>query len=294
MGCRRHGCTSFPPLSGTGHNDYGKERMNGEDMAKDAYYTIGSVVKVFSVLEQMTTQHKWELAELSRAVGIPKTTVHRFLLTLQDLGYVAQSEEDSSYALTFKLFKMGSLVTEQTNLLEVARPYGRRLLEAIGETINLTVYSGTEMVVVDRQVTKQVLRQDSIVGRSFPMYLSASGKVCLAFLDPMKAGALLENIRKESEGAIGPAEMADFIKEVEMARENIIAYDNEEIYQGVCCAAVPVFDCNDEFVAAIGTSIPSVRFNPGVREMASRELYKAGEQLSLRLGASSYPPVKNT
>ncbi|BDQ37186.1 IclR family transcriptional regulator [Pseudodesulfovibrio nedwellii] len=261
-------------------------------MAKDAYYTIGSVVKVFSVLEQMTKQHKWELADLSRAVGIPKTTVHRFLLTLQDLGYVSQGEEESAYALTFKLFKMGSLVTEHASIQEMARPYGRRLLEAVGETINLSVYSGTEMVVVDRLVTKQVLRQDSIVGRSFPIYQSASGKVCLAFLDPMKSGSLLENIRKESDGAIGPAEMAYFIKEIEAARENVIAYDNEEIYQGVCCVAVPVFDCNDEFVAAIGTSVPSVRFSPGVREMASRELFKAAEQLSIRLGASSYPPEK--
>ncbi|MBI9111071.1 IclR family transcriptional regulator [Maridesulfovibrio ferrireducens] len=261
-------------------------------MAKDAYYTIGSVVKVFAVIEQMTKQPKWELAELSRAVGIPKTTVHRFLLTLQDLGYVVQSDEESAYGLTFKLFKMGSLVTGHTSIQDVARPYGKRLLEAIGETVNLCVYSGTEMIVVDRHVTKQALRQDSIVGHSFPMYLSASGKVSLAFMDSMKAGSLLESIRKESDGKIGPAEMADFIKEIEVVRENIIGYDNEEIYQGVCCTAVPVFDCNDDLVATLGVSVPSARFTPSKREVASRELYKAAEQVSLRLGASSYPPVK--
>lgn len=261
-------------------------------MAKDAYYTIGSVVKVFSVIEQMTKQHKWELAELSKAVGLPKTTVHRFLLTLQDLGYVTQGEEESAYALTFKLFQMGSLVTEHTSIQEAARPYCKRLLEVLGETINLCAPSGTEMVVVDRQVTTQVLRQDSIVGRSFPIYQSASGKVCLAFMDAAKSGSLLEAIRRESKGKIGPAEMADFIKEIESVRENVISYDNEEIYHGVCCAAVPVFDYNDEFVATIGVSVPSVRFSPGIRETASLELYKAAEQLSIRLGASNYPPEK--
>lgn len=260
-------------------------------MAKDAYYTIGSVVKVFSVIEQMTKQHKWELAELSRSVGLPKTTVHRFLLTLQDLGYVSQGEEESAYALTFKLFQMGSMVTEHMSIQEAARPYCKRLLEVVGETINLCVPSGIEMVVVDRQVTTQVLRQDSIVGRSFPLYQSASGKAYLAFMDSAKSGALLEVIRRESEGKIRPPEMADFIKEIEEVRKNVVSYDNEEIYHGVCCAAVPVFDYNDELVATIGVSVPSVRFSSGVRETVSLELYKAAEQLSIRLGASSYPPI---
>ncbi|MBI9080083.1 MAG: IclR family transcriptional regulator [Pseudodesulfovibrio sp.] len=263
-------------------------------MAKDSYYTIGSVVKVFSVLEQMTTQHKWELAELSRAVGIPKTTVHRFLLTLQDLGYVSQSDQESAYALTFKLFTMGSQIAEHATIQEVARPYCKRLLKAIGETVNLCVYSGTEMVVVDRQLTTKMLRQDSIVGHSFPIYLSASGKVCLAFLEPTKAGSLLEDIRKESDGAIGAEDMANFIKKIEKAREDVVAYDDQEIYQGVYCIAVPVFDHNDDLAATIGVSVPSVRFVQGMREMATQELSKAAEQLSLRLGASSYPPVKRT
>jgi|GEM_PF-187568 DNA-binding IclR family transcriptional regulator len=267
----------------------GKNTTLVNHMTKNAYYTIGSVVKAFAVIEQMTAKNKWELADLARAVGIPKTTVHRILLTLQDLGYVVQNEEESAYSLTLRLFTMGSSVVEHTTIQETARPYCRRLLDSIGETINLCVPSGMEMVVVDRLVTSQVLRQDSIVGRSFPIYLSASGKACLAFMDSAKAGSLLEQIRGESNGKIDSTELANFINEIEIARKNVVSFDNEEIYSGVCCASVPVFDCNNEFVATLGTSVPSVRFTPELRQLASRELYSAAEQLSIRLGASHYP-----
>lgn len=69
------------------------------------YYTIGSVEKLCDLLEILSTQDSWDLNELAAAMGLPKTTVHRFLLTLLDRGYVVQEKRRGRYSLSFKLFQ---------------------------------------------------------------------------------------------------------------------------------------------------------------------------------------------
>ncbi len=106
------------------------------------YYEIGSVSKACLLIETLSTKKSWELAELSRALGLPKTTVHRMLLTLEDNGYVFQEKQRGEYCLSFKLFSIGSRILRHSSLVDMARPYCRELLEAVDETVNLCVVSG--------------------------------------------------------------------------------------------------------------------------------------------------------
>lgn len=72
------------------------------------YYTIGSIAKACDVLEMLATKQSWDLAELSRALKLPKTTVHRILLTFEDAGFVQQEQRGGRYGLSHKLFSLGS------------------------------------------------------------------------------------------------------------------------------------------------------------------------------------------
>jgi len=263
-------------------------------MAKKNYYCIESIVKAFEVIEALANQPKYELAELSRCLGMPKTTVHRILLTLADLGYVVQEESGTGYTLTFKFYKIGSQSASHTELIDIARPYCRTLQEHIGETVNLSIPSDTQMIVVDKLVTTHLLRQDSVVGTSFPVFRSASGKAYLAFVDQSIASKLLDRIRVESKGRISEKDIEEVSAELPQVRESLVAFDNEEIYAGVRCAAVPIFDFNGEVAAVLSVSAPTVRFSESKSEAVAQELRDAAEKISLRFGASAYPPVPVT
>ena len=225
------------------------------------YYEIGAISKVCSLIEMLSTKKSWELSDLCRAVGMPKTTVHRMLLTLEDNGYVVQEKLRGEYALSFKLFSIGSRVVNHSNLVDIARPFCKELLEAVDETVNLCVVSGTEMLVIDKQVTSQMLRQDSIIGSSFPLFQSASGKVFLAFAEKDEADKVLALLRAQSRSQKPEVVSPEFLEELETVRQTGVAHDYEEVFKGVRCIAAPIFDFQNKLAATLSISAPTVRLN---------------------------------
>ncbi len=250
------------------------------------YYEIGSITKVCLLIEMLSKQKSWELAELCKAVGMPKTTVHRILLTLEDNGYVVQEKQRGEYCLSFKLFSIGSRMLGHSSFVEIARPYCRELLEAVDETVNLCVVSGTEMLVVDKHVTSQMLRQDSIIGSSFPLFQSASGKIFLAFADPDETEKVLKLIKAQRLFPDFDQVMRDLNLELEEVRRTGLAYDYEEVFRGVRCTAVPVFDFHNKLVASLSISAPTVRLNKKTAANIRTHIIQTAQKISQRLGAS--------
>ena len=251
------------------------------------YYEIGAISKVCSLIEMLSTKKSWELSELCRAVGMPKTTVHRMLLTLEDNGYVVQEKLRGEYALSFKLFSIGSRVVNHSNLVDIARPFCKELLEAVDETVNLCVVSGTEMLVIDKQVTSQMLRQDSIVGSSFPLFQSASGKVFLAFAEKDEADKVLALLKAQSGSHKPEVVSPGFLEELGTVRQTGVAHDYEEVFKGVRCIAAPIFDFQNKLVATLSISAPTVRLNEIANAKIQSNLIATTQKISRRLGASA-------
>ena len=250
------------------------------------YYTIGSIAKACDVLEMLATKQSWDLAELSRALKLPKTTVHRILLTFEDAGFVQQEQRGGRYGLSHKLFSLGSQVLGHSSLLDVARPFCKELLAAFDETVNVCLVSGIDMVIVDKQVTTQTLRPDNIVGASFPIFYSASGKAFLAFSEEPYIEETLRKIRTETWPPISDQAYAAFLRELEDVRKTGLGYDYEELFPGVRCIAVPVFDRSEKAVAAVSVTAPTTRLTRQTTEKIERALLKTGRDISLRLGSN--------
>lgn len=250
------------------------------------YYEIGSISKACLLIDMLSTKKSWELADLCKAMAMPKTTVHRMLLTLEDNGYVVQEKQRGEYCLSFKLFSIGSRMLRHSNLVDIARPYCRELLEAVDETVNLCVVSGTEMLVVDKQVTSQMLRQDSIIGSSFPLFQSASGKIFLAFADKAETKSVLELLKQQCPGIQSDAVMRELQEELELVRQRGLAYDYEEVFKGVRCTAAPIYDFQNKLVATLSVSAPTVRLNKATMTSIETHLLQAVSKISRRLGVS--------
>lgn len=250
------------------------------------YYTIGALSKACALLEKLSEKKAWELAELCKAMSMPKTTVHRMLLTLEDEGYVTQEQRGGLYSLSYKLFSIGRRVVNYTNIVDAAKPYAKQLLDQLDETVNLCVVSGTDMLILDKQTTTQALRPDNIVGTSFPIFYSASGKAFLAFASQEYHDALLVKIRLNTRPMITEQAYSIFLQELEEVRGSGLAYDNEELYAGVRCIAVPIFDFNNIPIAAFSVSAPTIRLSRKSLERIEMGLLEAGKKLSLQLGST--------
>lgn len=249
------------------------------------YYEVAAISKACRLIEMLSSQPSWELAALCKAMGMPKTTVHRMLLTLEDNGFVIQEKLRGEYCLSYKLFSIGSRMVSHSSFIDIARPFCRDLLKAVDETVNLCVVSGTEMLVVDKQVTTQMLRQDSLVGSSFPLFQSASGKIFLAFAEKEETDRAIALIAKGNPKLSTQSIVNELNAELETIKKTGVAYDYEEVFQGVRCVAAPIFDYNGKLLATLSISTPTVRLNKTATQNIEDNLKKTVSNISRRLGA---------
>ncbi|MEG2005611.1 MAG: IclR family transcriptional regulator, partial [Bilophila sp.] len=153
------------------------------------------------------------------------------------------------------------------------------------ETVNLCIPSGTDMCVIDKQVTSHLLRQDSLIGSMFSLFRSASGKACLAFLPEDELHAQLEQIRSTEQ--VSTKEIDELHAELQQVRNNGVGFDNEGVFKGVRCVAAPIFDHQDRVIATIGISAPVVRLTEQNLLTVETEVRRAAANISRRLGAST-------
>lgn len=253
----------------------------------EKYYSVRSLEKAFFVIETMATRKNWELKELSLACSMPKGTLQRILRTFEDLGYVRQLERGGAYGLTFKFSKLGRQIVSQSNIVSLMHPVMLKLRNAVNETVNLGTLSGTEVVIIHQNNSSHALQMDSIVGSSFPAYLSASGKVLLAFLAEEELRRFIKELRRNN-GGIDSDKINWLYEEIDSIREKGISFDFEELFKGIRCVAAPIFDHSGHIVASISCSVPTVRLDRNVSRKLLQEIPKAAADASKLLEASPH------
>ena len=245
----------------------------------DKYYMMRSLEKALFVIETMATKSNWKLKMLNEACSIPKGTLQRILRTLEELGYVRQVERGGSYALTLKFHKLGKQIVSQSDMVSLTEPIIRKLRDKVNETVNLSVLSGVDMVVVHQTTSSHALQMDSIIGTSFPAYVSASGKVFLAFLPESELRNFIKELRR-SNADVDTEKINLIYKEIEAVRERGIGLDFEELFKGIRCIAAPVFDDLGKIIATISCSVPTVRLDRSLSQKLLREIPMAAAEAS--------------
>ncbi len=263
----------------------GGEHTEEYAVPEQKYFTISSLEKAFSVIELMTHKSKWDLRELASVSDLPKGTLQRILLTLMEMGYVHQKHRGGAYELTLKFFQLGRRIVGNNNIVENARPYCRAMLDAVNETVNLCMASGTDMVVLDQHLSRHHLRLDSVVGSSFPIYQSASGKAWMAFQPEEEMMATLARIQR-TRPPLSSVEMDTLMSELADVRNEGIAFDYEEIFPGVRCVSAPIFDYSENLVATLSCSVPVVRITPELSSLLIQQIRDRARDISVKMGAA--------
>lgn len=101
------------------------------------------------------------ITDLARELDFTKSNVHRFLATLQELGYVRRNPADSTYELTPRIWELGNHVIRRMDFVRMAQPAMAKLAETTGETVHLSMLDGTDVVYLDKIESAQALLQKS-------------------------------------------------------------------------------------------------------------------------------------
>jgi len=149
--------------------------------AEDDTYQAPALTKGLQVLEFLSGQTEpHAVSELARALGKSRNEIYRMVIVLERLGYLARTDSDR-FVVTRKLFDVAMRAPPQRNLLAKALPEMERLTEKAFQSCHLTVASGSDMVVVARIESPDVLGFSVRVGYRRPLNQSASGRVLFAF-----------------------------------------------------------------------------------------------------------------
>jgi len=247
------------------------------------YFFISSLAKGIDVLELLAERGELSVSEVARHLGQNRTGSHRFLATLKELGYVEQNR-NNKYHLTFKMLEFGMKRSNRLGIKTIALPYMKTLSKAFGETINLGVRDGYNIFHLEKINSKEILRMDSPIGSSAPIYCSALGKTIVAFMDPDELASLLSAVEFKPMGPNCISSVDELKKELEKVKEQGVAVDDEELVSGLRCVAAPVFDQTGAVPYAISVSGPTMRLTKERVGEIQEKLKIICHELSRQLG----------
>jgi DNA-binding IclR family transcriptional regulator len=249
-----------------------------------------SVARVIKIIEEMAhTKGPLRLQDISRRTNLPASTVLRFLITLMDLNYVSQDSETLRYFLTLRISYLGELVNSQIDLLHIAKPFLIELSKKCKESVRLVIEQDLMVVcisVIDE--TDTMLKTMTRVGMRIPIHSSSAGKVFMSDYNKTKIDAIVETkgLTALTKNTITSKE--ELLKEIEKAKINGYAINNEESEYGVISIGAPVKNYKHEIVACITIVGPSSRLSSEKIGQLKNHLLNTSKVVSEQLGYDIY------
>ena len=243
-----------------------------------------TVAKAFGIVEALApeTDRGLTLADLSQRVALPKSTVHRYLATLLELGLAQRSDTDR-FRLGTKVIELAGVYLANSDLRNESQNTLDTLSAQANETVHLAVRSETEVVYIAKVESRHAVRMYSYIGARLPMYCTALGKAMMAFgPEDWLQETLGRGLEPRTPHTIINASALK--ADLEAIRARGFSIDNEENEIGVRCVGAPVFDFTRSVIGAISLSGPTERMDQERSAELGPVVREAARQISKRMG----------
>ncbi|WP_286166095.1 IclR family transcriptional regulator [Peribacillus frigoritolerans] len=243
---------------------------------------IKTVEKSFGILE-VIAQKPMTFIELVEKLDSNKATVHRFLSSLEQLGYITKNNQEK-FILSQKWFQLAFQAQDQLDIVETARPFLESIAYKVQESVLLAQYLGDQVLYVEKVETNLAARIVLDVGKQAPLHCVASGKLYLAHLSPQLLERYLSKnpLKSFTENTI--TEKESLLPELKKIYERGYATDQEEWEKGLKGISFPIFNGRKELAGALCIAGLAFRFTDEQIEDIIEPALCATQEISKRLG----------
>ena len=228
----------------------------------DPRYFVRSLAKGLEVLQALASAAEpRSLSDLAQKTGLTVSSVHRLLHTLETLGYVEKDPEARRYRLAPKVLGLGFAYFRSADLWQVAHPYLVEASRRHGETFNLAVLDGTDILYIDRVKTRRILSINLEIGSKLPAYCTSMGRVLLAHLPEDEARKILARSRRErftERTETDPERVMGILRQV---RARGFALNDGELAVELRSVAAPVRNALGRVVAAVNMAVHASEYS---------------------------------
>ena len=243
-----------------------------------------SLLKGMRLLQLFTSERpEWGVGELSKALGVAKSTGSRIAKTLESEGFLVRGGNASRYRLGFTLWQLGRhVVAERNDFRERARPYLNEIVGSVKESAHAVVLDDAEVLYVEKVLAKRALQTLTGLGGRYPWHCSSTGRAIVAFQPQTRVEAVLRN-RLAPYTSFSNTSPARLRQDLDHVRERGFAIVKGEWRTDIGGIAAPVRDYSGEAFGALGVTIPLNRYPNDPGAMASA-IVKAANRLSRDFG----------
>lgn len=221
------------------------------------------------------------LTEISRVLGLPKSTISPILKTLNELKLIQQNKDNLKYTIGINTFKVGNQFLSDLNIIDIIKFHMRTIVKECNEICQLGILDGTDVVYIAKVDSAQPIKLTSSVGKALPAHCTALGKILLSSYNNKELKDLYENgFESLTNKSITDIEI--LLKQVNNIRKTNFAYETGESNPQIECLAVPIFSKNKIF-ASMSVSIPLFRSNNKLFNKIKSILLRESKKISFEL-----------
>ncbi len=261
-----------------------QEQLFGMSVKKKSPSDSGSFHRAIRVLDAIAlSDESMRFADIEKVLQFPKATLNRLLSQLQEERLVQFDERTQSYTTGFKLMELARQSWDRMDIRRLAHDKLESVSSQTGESVQLAILDGLEMVYVDCVECAQNVRLSVRIGDRIPVYCSGTGKAVLANIPDEQSEKTIRDLRFAAitpNTITSPEELKQELKEI---KTRGYAVDQEEHFVGVYCVAAPIVNTNGEPVAAISVGAPNFRVDDSTISRWSVAVTDAAQSIAARL-----------
>lgn len=262
---------------------FGSQDFHLVETGMDKQDTVRAVERALTLLELLAAEDALRLSDLAGAAGLPISTTHRLLVTLEKRGFVQAEPEGGTWAVGRRAFAVGAAFSRRHSYLAPAIHFLRRLRDATRETANLGAILSGEVTIIAQAESREITRAIAAPGGRTPVVVSAMGKAIASTWPDDAVDALIAQNGFRQMTARSIRDAGALKAELGLIRQRGYAVDDEEFVTGIRCVAAVVRDPFGEPACAISVSGMADRLPEARLPALGRMVIEHAAELSDRL-----------
>ena len=245
---------------------------------------VQSVLRALDILCYFQDNEELGISEISRMIGLGKSTVYALVNSLVCRNFLEQSPISRKYRLGIRNFELGRYTQQRMDLRRGASPIVMEVLGKFHETVHLAAHDQGEVVYIESYRVPDVTILYTQTGRRAPMHCSSVGKAMLAFLPGSYLQQYVLNQPLKALTKYTITEPEALLRDLKQVREQGYATDDQEIEMDLRCIGAPIFDFSKSVIGAVSICGPIYRMGDMRMKEIAPEIVRCSRLISYRMG----------